>query len=120
MGGDSHPLLSWPAAATQSVKQQDQRADKVSAWMEATQIAGFSPKPKRPKPFCPGPKRAEDGRAVIGASAPPVEENAPILICTGRRQGGRRPTLDFSAGARLGDERSPPLALVSLPLQHGA
>ena len=31
-----------PAALPKSVKQQIKRADKVSAWMEATQIAGFS------------------------------------------------------------------------------
>lgn len=37
-----HIRFGLPAAIPKSVKQQIKRADKVSAWMEATQIAGFS------------------------------------------------------------------------------
>ena len=37
-----HIRFGLPAALPKSVKQQIKRADKVSAWMEATQIAGFS------------------------------------------------------------------------------
>lgn len=36
-----HIRFGLPAALPKSVKQQIKRADKVSAWMEATQIAGF-------------------------------------------------------------------------------
>ncbi len=37
-----HLRFGLPAAIPVSVKKQIKRADKVSAWMEATQIAGFS------------------------------------------------------------------------------
>ncbi|MEM9550134.1 MAG: HD family hydrolase [Pseudomonadota bacterium] len=37
-----HLRFGLPAAIPKSVKQQIKRADKISAWMEATQIAGFS------------------------------------------------------------------------------
>ena len=37
-----HLRFGLPAAIPQAVKKQIKRADKVSAWMEATQIAGFS------------------------------------------------------------------------------
>ena len=37
-----HIRFGLPAAIPVSVKKQIKRADKVSAWMEATQIAGFS------------------------------------------------------------------------------
>ena len=37
-----HLRFGLPAALPKSVKQAIKRADKVSAWMEATQIAGFT------------------------------------------------------------------------------
>jgi len=37
-----HIRFGLPAALPKSVKQQIKKADKISAWMEATQIAGFS------------------------------------------------------------------------------
>ena len=37
-----HLRFGLPAAIPASVKKQIKRADKISAWMEATQIAGFS------------------------------------------------------------------------------
>ncbi|WP_170471168.1 HD domain-containing protein [Ruegeria conchae] len=37
-----HIRFGLPAAVPQTVKRQIKKADKISAWMEATQIAGFS------------------------------------------------------------------------------
>ena len=37
-----HIRYGLPAAIPVQVKRQIKRADKISAWMEATQIAGFS------------------------------------------------------------------------------
>lgn len=37
-----HLRFGLPAAIPQTVKRQIKKADRVSAWMEATQIAGFS------------------------------------------------------------------------------
>ncbi|UWR11378.1 HD family hydrolase [Sulfitobacter mediterraneus] len=37
-----HLRFGLPAAIPANVKKQIKRADKISAWMEATQIAGFS------------------------------------------------------------------------------
>jgi 5'-deoxynucleotidase YfbR-like HD superfamily hydrolase len=37
-----HLRFGLPAVLPQSVKRQIKKADKISAWMEATQIAGFS------------------------------------------------------------------------------
>ena len=37
-----HIRFGLPAAIPASVKKQIKKADKISAWMEATQIAGFS------------------------------------------------------------------------------
>lgn len=37
-----HIRFGLPAAIPSSVKRQIKKADKISAWMEATQIAGFS------------------------------------------------------------------------------
>ncbi|NSY37371.1 HD domain-containing protein [Leisingera sp. ANG59] len=50
-----HLRFGLPAALPKTVKAQIKRADKVSAWMEAVQIAGFSEKEAsrffgRPKP----------------------------------------------------------------------
>ena len=38
-----HIRFGLPAKIPNSIKKQIKKADKVSAWMEATQIAGFSP-----------------------------------------------------------------------------
>lgn len=50
-----HIRFGLPAALPKTVKSQIKRADKISAWMEAVQIAGFSEKEAnkffgRPKP----------------------------------------------------------------------
>lgn len=37
-----HLRFGLPAAIPQQIKRQIKKADKISAWMEATQIAGFS------------------------------------------------------------------------------
>jgi 5'-deoxynucleotidase YfbR-like HD superfamily hydrolase len=37
-----HIRFGLPAEVPKSVKRQIKKADKISAWMEATQIAGFS------------------------------------------------------------------------------
>ncbi len=37
-----HIRFGLPAAVPKAVKRQIKKADKISAWMEATQIAGFS------------------------------------------------------------------------------
>lgn len=37
-----HLRFGLPAAIPQTVKRQIKKADRISAWMEATQIAGFS------------------------------------------------------------------------------
>ncbi len=37
-----HIRFGLPAAVPKTVKRQIKRADRISAWMEATQIAGFS------------------------------------------------------------------------------
>ncbi len=37
-----HIRFGLPAAIPQHIKKQIKRADRISAWMEATQIAGFS------------------------------------------------------------------------------
>ena len=37
-----HIRFGLPAKVPQTIKRQIKRADKISAWMEATQIAGFS------------------------------------------------------------------------------
>ena len=65
-----HIRFGLPAALPKSVKQQIKRADKVSAWMEATQIAGFSEAEAskffgRPKP------EVMEGLSIV--LRPPVE-----------------------------------------------
>ncbi|MEH6674212.1 MAG: HD family hydrolase [Sulfitobacter sp.] len=65
-----HIRFGLPAALPKSVKQQIKRADKVSAWMEATQIAGFSETEAsklfgRPKP------EVMEGLSIV--LRPPVE-----------------------------------------------
>ncbi|WP_293575013.1 HD family hydrolase [Phaeobacter sp.] len=42
LAGAIHLRFGLPAALPKTVKSQIKKADKVSAWMEATQIAGFS------------------------------------------------------------------------------
>ncbi len=37
-----HLRFGLPATISKTIKQQIKKADKISAWMEATQIAGFS------------------------------------------------------------------------------
>jgi hypothetical protein len=41
LAGAIHIRFGLPAAIPQAVKKQIKKADRISAWMEATQIAGF-------------------------------------------------------------------------------
>ena len=42
LAGAIHLRFGLPAKTPQNVKRQIKKADKISAWMEATQIAGFT------------------------------------------------------------------------------
>ena len=65
-----HLRFGLPAAIPVSVKKQIKRADKVSAWMEATQIAGFSAAEADKFFGKPGPALVNDLSIVL---RPPVE-----------------------------------------------
>ena len=60
-----HIRFGLPAQIPQTVKKQIKRADKVSAWMEATQIAGFS---------------IEEADKFFGRPAPEVIEGLDIHL----------------------------------------
>ena len=60
-----HLRFGLPAALPKTVKQQIKRADRVSAWMEAVEIAGFS--------------EAEATR-FFGAPSPALREGLSILL----------------------------------------
>ncbi|WP_264211757.1 HD family hydrolase [Leisingera thetidis] len=71
-----HLRFGLPAALPKTVKAQIKRADKVSAWMEAVQIAGFSQQEAgrffgRPKP------EIVDGLDIV--LRPPVETRMAFL-----------------------------------------
>lgn len=58
-----HTRFGLPATLPDSVKRQIKRADRVSAWMEATEIAGFSQE-EAAKYFRPPPSALIDGLSV--------------------------------------------------------
>ncbi|MEX0283865.1 MAG: HD domain-containing protein [Paracoccaceae bacterium] len=60
-----HLRFGLPAALPKTVKQQIKRADKVSAFMEATQIAGFS---------------IEEARKFFGAPKPGLTDGLTISL----------------------------------------
>ncbi|WP_435661417.1 HD domain-containing protein [Leisingera caerulea] len=71
-----HLRFGLPAALPKTVKAQIKRADKVSAWMEAVQIAGFSEQEAsrffgRPKP------ETVDGLDIV--LRPPVDTRMAFL-----------------------------------------
>ena len=68
-----HIRFGLPAAIPKTVKQQIKRADKISAWMEATQIAGFS-SAEATKFFGKPDATIIEGLAIV--LRPPVETRA--------------------------------------------
>ncbi|MEQ9260202.1 MAG: HD family hydrolase [Roseovarius sp.] len=60
-----HLRFGLPAAIPATVKRQIKRADKVSAWMEATQIAGFS---------------TEEANRFFGEPGPALMEGLEIVL----------------------------------------
>ena len=65
-----HLRFGLPAKAPQKVKQQIKKADKISAWMEATQIAGFSETEATKFFGMPDPKICQDLEIVL---RPPIQ-----------------------------------------------
>ncbi|MCA8882354.1 MAG: HD family hydrolase [Rhodobacteraceae bacterium] len=68
-----HTRFGLPATLPDSVKKQIKRADRVSAWLEATRIAGFS-ETEAAKFFRPPPAALIDGLEVH--LRPPLETRA--------------------------------------------
>lgn len=60
-----HLRFGLPAAIPASVKKQIKKADKISAWMEATQIAGFSEAESTKFFGKPDPSLMQDLRIVL-------------------------------------------------------
>ncbi|PWJ11442.1 HD family hydrolase [Jannaschia seohaensis] len=71
-----HLRFGLPAATPQRLKRRIKRADKLSAWLEATQIAGFS-KTEADRFFGRPDPALLDGLAV--ALRPPAEARAAYL-----------------------------------------
>ena len=71
-----HVRFGLPADLPKGVKVQIKRADKVSAWLEATQIAGFSV-PEANRFF--GTPRLEEAGSVELRLRPPMEVKAAFL-----------------------------------------
>ncbi len=65
-----HIRFGLPAAVPKTVKRQIKKADKISAWMEATQIAGFS-ESEATKFFGRPDKTVMEGLEIV--LRPPVE-----------------------------------------------
>lgn len=65
-----HLRFGLPASLPASVKKQIKKADRISAWMEATQIAGFSVAEADKFFGKPDPALTQDLRIVL---RPPVE-----------------------------------------------
>ncbi|MEL7082240.1 MAG: hypothetical protein AAGK82_12615, partial [Pseudomonadota bacterium] len=65
-----HLRFGLPAAIPQAVKKQIKKADRISAWMEATQIAGFT-KAEADKFFGAPNPALMDGLDIV--LRPPVE-----------------------------------------------
>ncbi|MBY6066291.1 HD family hydrolase [Leisingera aquaemixtae] len=71
-----HLRFGLPAALPKTVKAQIKRADKVSAWMEAVQIAGFSKKEASKFFGTPKPEIVEGLDIVL---RPPLETRMAFL-----------------------------------------
>ncbi len=65
-----HIRFGLPAAVPKTIKRQIKKADKISAWMEATQIAGFS-EAEATKFFGRPDKTVMEGLEIV--LRPPVE-----------------------------------------------
>ena len=65
-----HIRFGLPAAIPATIKKQIKKADKISAWMEATQIAGFS-SDEASKFFGKPDAALTEGLAIV--LRPPVE-----------------------------------------------
>ncbi|WP_050604678.1 HD domain-containing protein [Ruegeria sp. 6PALISEP08] len=65
-----HIRFGLPAEVPKTIKQQIKKADKISAWMEATQIAGFS-EPEATKFFGRPDKAVMEGLRIT--LRPPVK-----------------------------------------------
>ncbi|WP_027256950.1 HD domain-containing protein [Leisingera aquimarina] len=71
-----HLRFGLPAALPKTVKTQIKRADKISAWMEAVQIAGFSEKEASRFFGRPKPETVEGFNIVL---RPPLETRVAFL-----------------------------------------
>ena len=71
-----HLRFGLPAAIPKTVKSKIKRADKVSAWMEATQIAGFSESEATKIFGRPAPELTFDLKIRL---RPPVEARADFI-----------------------------------------
>ncbi|WP_291736755.1 HD family hydrolase [Leisingera sp. F5] len=71
-----HLRFGLPAALPKTVKTQIKRADKISAWMEAVQIAGFSEKEASSFFGRPKPETVEGFNIVL---RPPLETRVAFL-----------------------------------------
>jgi len=69
-----HIRFGLPAEVPKSVKQQIKRADRISAWLEATQIAGFAP--DEADRLFSAPKSAEMRALRVSLQAPAVVKAA--------------------------------------------
>ena len=82
-----HIRFGLPAAIPAAVKKQIKKADKISAWMEATQIAGFSVEESNSFFGVPDPELTQGLSIVL---RPPVEtrnaftarHNTLLAACT--------------------------------------
>ena len=72
-----HLRFGLPASIPVSVKKQIKKADKISAWMEATQIAGFS-KDEASRFFGEPDKAIIDGLTIVLRA--PVETRSAFLL----------------------------------------
>ncbi len=64
-----HLRFGLPAALPKTVKARIKRADKISAWLEATQIAGFSPAEANRLFGHPTPETVDGRRIMLRAPA---------------------------------------------------
>ncbi len=71
-----HLRFGLPAQIPATIKRQIKKADKISAWMEATQIAGFS-EPEADRFFGKPDKSLIEGLQIL--LRPPVETRAAFV-----------------------------------------
>ncbi len=76
LAGAVHLRFGLPATIPQAVKKKIKKADRISAWLEATQIAGFS-EAEADKFFGKPPKDTADELTIL--LRPPVEVREDFL-----------------------------------------